>query len=184
MRHSLTILIAMLSMAAGAWQGTRAHSDQPRSSTAYDHARNAPAQLTLRGCMQNGEAPGTVLLIARDPGAMTALGPASAGLQRTEDIGASPAAASPTIGGAEPIAYEVVPGTPELNLPALVGRRVDIQGIPEHTARGATADDSPAAAMAADDSPSVDTPARTSGQRSQRSRVRVTAVRAIGGSCP
>ena len=62
MRHSLNIVVAMLSMAAGAWQGTTAQTEQPRSLADAPAAHGSAAPVTLRGCLQKGQAPGTFLL--------------------------------------------------------------------------------------------------------------------------
>ena len=181
MRHSLNIIVAMLSMAAGAWQGTTAQTDQPASPARQEQSRKTPAQVTLVGCVLKGLLPGTFLLTTASAVAQISLEPASAPAARPQDgdamadEGETPAPRT--------VSYELIADKPDVNLAAAVGTRVEAQGAPERTARGATVEDGPAAASAAADSPASTSPAGTSGQLSQRSRVRVTAIRPLGGPC-
>jgi len=170
----------MLSMAAGAWHGTTAQTEPPRS---VSHAGSAAAvsPVTLRGCLQKGQATGTFLLTTTASAAEAGLDPASAPAAQAHPDGS--AAAVPTSKAAvQTIAYELVAGKPDVDLASLIGKRVEAQGTPERTARGASADDSPSAAAAAADSPTA-APAGTAGLTSQRSRVRVTTIRPVSGSC-
>src|SRR5919112_5957361 len=65
-RHSLNIIVAIISMAAGAWHGTTAQTGQPGPTRRAVRA-NADA-LTLRGCVQKGSVPGQFVLLAPAPG--------------------------------------------------------------------------------------------------------------------
>jgi hypothetical protein len=182
-RHSFNIVVAMLSMAAGAWQGTTAQTEQPGSTASEHQIGKAPRPLTLRGCVQKGQAAGSFVLISAEPAGDAALEPVapSAAASPAESADATaPAAGKAT---ARKATYEIISGKADVDLTEAVGRHVEAQGIPERTAPGATADDSPSAAAAAADSPSADSPAGTSGQKPGRSRVRVTALRTIGGPC-
>jgi hypothetical protein len=186
----------MLSMAAGAWQGTTAQSEQPGSSSTL--AQGGSTQLTLRGCVQKGQAAGTYLLITPDPLTETGLDPAS--ISGAPPKGAASSQASSTPGRpasaaipspvSETVTYELVAAGPAVDLASLVGKRVTARGTPERTAKGATADDGPAAAAAAADTPSGNPPGvGTTGAHArsaaspQRSRVRVTAIEPDGGPC-
>jgi hypothetical protein len=174
-RHSLNIVVAMLSMAAGAWQGTTAQTEQPGSA----QGTAAASPLTLRGCVQKGQAAGTFLLVMTPSSAEPGLDPAPAAQSHLDG---STAAVPTSRAVAQPIAYELVAGKPDLDLTTMIGKRVDAQGTPERTARGASADDSPSAAEAAADGPTASR-VGTAGHTSQRSRVRVTAIRPVSGSC-
>jgi hypothetical protein len=170
----------MLSMAAGAWQGTTAQTEQPGPAS-HSGSAVAASAVTVRGCLQKGQAAGTFLLVTAADPAEAALDPASSPAAPAHPDDAAPAV--PTGKAAlQQIAYELVAGKPDLDLPGLIGRRVEAQGTPERTERGASADDGPSAAASAADSPTA-APSGTSGQTSQRSRLRVTRVRAVGGSC-
>jgi len=182
-RHSFNIIVAMLSMAAGAWQGTTAQTEQPGSTTGQHQSTNAPRQLTLRGCVRKGPAPGSFVLISAEPasdGAVEPAPPSAATLTAENADSAAP------VGGkanARMLTYEIISGKPDVDLTEAVGQHVEAQGVPERTAPGATADDSPTAAAAAADSPSAHAPTGTSGQKPGRSRVRVSAIRTVGGPC-
>jgi hypothetical protein len=178
-RHSLNIIVAMLSMAAGAWQGTTAQTEQSGSPAGYEQSRKASTGATLRGCVQRGQAPGSFLLSASAHEEQTGLDPGSAAQPREHGSAASVAG----LPEAPTITYELVAGGPEVDLAAFVGKHVEAQGTPERTAHGATADDSPAAAAAAADSPSGKSPAGSKRTTSQRSRVRITAIRPVSGPC-
>jgi hypothetical protein len=182
MRHSLNIVVALLSMAAGAWQGTTAHSEQP-GPTARRPAPATPATpVVLRGCVEKGAAPGTFLLVTRDPMPEPGLEPASAPASRAQPQGGR-GQASTGAPRATKAAYEVVSGAPGIDLARLVGKRVEAHGTPERTAPGATASDSPEAAAAAADTPTGRPPAGTTGQTPQRLRVRITFVGPVAGPC-
>jgi len=169
----------MLSMAAGAWQGTTAQTEQPRSASQAQSAA-AESPVTLRGCVQKGQAAGTFLLVMAASAAEPGLDPASAPAAQTHSHDGS--AAVPTSEAAvQTISYELVAGKPDVDLSTLIGKRVEAQGTPERTALGASADDSPSAAEAAADSPTATV--GTAGHTSQRSRVRVAAIRPLSGSC-
>jgi hypothetical protein len=180
MRHSLTIVVALLSMAAGAWRGTTAHSVQsapaPRSP-----AGTPAAPILLRGCVEKGGAPGTFLLVTPDPLPERELHLASHPGDRSQ-----PQAGSRTVSTGAPratkAAYEVVSGAPGLDLARLVGKRVEAHGHLERTSPGATADDAPQAAAATADSPAR-LPARTTGSPPQRVRVRITSVGPLSEPC-
>ena len=179
MRHSLNIVVAMLSMAAGAWQGTTAQTEQPRSAS-QSQSTAAASPLTLRGCVQKGQAAGTFLLVMAASAAEPGLDPASAPAAQTNHPDGSAAVPTSEAAG-QTISYELVAGKPDVDLSTLIGKRVEAQGTPERTARGASADDSPSAAEAAADSPTATV--GTAGHTSQRSRVRVAAIRPLSGSC-
>jgi hypothetical protein len=181
-RHSLNIIVAMLSMAAGAWQGTTAQTESSRPATRQDQVRKAAAPVTLRGCLRRGATAGAFLLkggtstLAADSTASATRPPSADGLS-------APSTEPAVADTATTMTYELVAATPDLDLAAFVGRRVETQGSPERTASGATADDSPTVSATAADSPSTTSPAGTSGQVAQRSRVRVTTIHAVDGAC-
>jgi hypothetical protein len=179
-RHSLNIIVAMLSMAAGAWQGTTAHTEQPAPAARHEQSSTA-RQVTLNGCVHKGQAPGTFLLTAADPEAGVA--PASAPAAPQPDAASASDASASTTPAAQMVTYELVSGRPDVDLATLVGKRVEARGTPERTAPGATADDSPTAAAADADTPSAHSPAGTSGHTAQRTRVRITTVRSVAGAC-
>jgi hypothetical protein len=194
--RSLTIVVAMVSMAAGAWQGnTRAQSEEPRS----DAQSATPRQITLRGCVQKGQAPRSFFLVTREPVNEPGLEPASPSVQTAP---LEPAHDPKTGNGNGPgVNYELVSAKPEIDLATVVGKRVEARGIPERTAPGATADDSvtaddsPTAVASISDTTSAQSPtsaaeaqpdassAPVGTRASSRSRVRITEVRAIAGSC-
>jgi hypothetical protein len=122
------------------------------------------------------------VLIAPGPLAETGVDPAAPAVARPQDRPSSEDwEAVPTT--APTTTYELVTGKSELDLASLVGKRVEAHGTPERTARGATADDSPTAVAAAADSPGSTMATGTSGTMSGRSRVRLTAVRLVSGTC-
>jgi hypothetical protein len=195
MRHGVNIVVAVLSMAAGAWQGTTAQTEQPGLVADQGPRAKSSSPVTLRGCLQKGQAAGTFLLITPGPLMERGVDAASPPAARPQDRVASDAS-SAVPGPARTVAYELVAGTADVGLAALVGKRVEAHGTPERTARGATADDSPAAEEAAADTPSADTTtagtptgtsgttsAGTPGTTSQRARVRLTTIRPVGGTC-
>jgi hypothetical protein len=179
-RHSLNIIVALLSMAAGAWQGTTAQNESG-PATRQEQGRKAAAPVTLRGCVRRGATAGAFLLMGAVsvPGAEST---ASAARPQSDDRLTAPSTAA-AAGTATTMTYELVAATPDLDLATFVGRRVETQGSPERTAPGATADDSPTASAAAADSPGAASPAGTSGQGAPRSRVRVTTIHAVAGTC-
>jgi hypothetical protein len=194
-RHRVNIVVAVLSMAAGAWQGTPAQTEQPGLLAEQGPRAKSSSPVTLRGCLQKGQAAGTFLLVTPDPLTESGVDPALPPAAGPQDRVASDAS-SAVPATARTVAYELVAGTSDVDLASLVGKRVEVQGAPERTARGATADDSPAAEAAAADTPSADTPtgvtprgtsgttsAATAGTPSQRSRVRLTTIRPVGGTC-
>ena len=69
MRHSVNIVVALLSMAAGAWTGTTAQTEQPGLLAEQGPRAESPSSVTLRGCLQKGQAAGTFLLVT--PRALT-----------------------------------------------------------------------------------------------------------------
>jgi len=183
----------MVSMAAGAWQGnTRAQSEELRSDARAQSA--TPHQITLRGCIQKGQAPRSFFLVTREPMNEPGLEPAFPSVQTAPP---EPAHDPKSGNGNGPgVSYELVSAKPEIDLGTVVGKRVEAHGIPERTAPGATADDSPTAVASISDTPSAQSPtsaaeaqpdaspSTSDGTRaSGRSRVRITAVRTIAGSC-
>ena len=62
MRHRVNIVVAMLSMAAGAWQGTPAQTEQPRSLADLPPRAEAFPSLTHYECQRKGQPPGTFVL--------------------------------------------------------------------------------------------------------------------------
>jgi hypothetical protein len=166
----------MLSMAAGAWQGTTAQTEP--AGSASEHSNKGSQQLTLRGCVHKGYAAGSYVLVTRGAAIDdTGLEPGAAPAQDGVDAPRAPRAAPRAIG------YELVAGQPEMDLAALVGKRVVAQGTPERTAPGATSVDGPGPAATIADSPADETPVGTSGETPQRSRVRITTIRPVAGSC-
>jgi hypothetical protein len=176
-------------MAAGAWQGTTAQTEQPPLLAEQGPRAESQSPVTLRGCLQKGQAPGTFVLTVRDPFTEAGVDPASPAVARPQEQVASDATGAPAT--VPPFSYEVVAGNSDVDLASLVGKRVVVQGTPERTARGATADDSPAAEAASADTPSTDgaAPVLSTGTSStpigtsQRSRVRLTTIRHVGGTC-
>jgi hypothetical protein len=180
MRHSFNIVVALLSMAAGAWQGTTAHSEQPGPTAHGSAAGRTPKQIVLHGCVEKGVAPGTYLLVTPEP--VTERNPDGAllpGAPPQPEDGTSPARADSP--GALKAAYEIVSGTPAVDVARLVGKRVEVRGAPEQTAPGAS--DSPEAAAAAADAPSDGPLTDTSGRTPQRLRVRITSLGPVAGPC-
>ena len=190
MRHSVNIVVALLSMAAGAWTGTTAQTEQPGLLAEQGPRAESPSSVTLRGCLQKGQAAGTFLLVTpralTEASAEAALPPAARPQDRASSDASTAVAAT-----ARTVSYELVAGKSDVDLASLVGKRVEVQGTPELTAPGATADDSPAAEAAAADTPSADrttdgVSTSTSGSasgNSQRSRVRLSTIRPLGGTC-
>lgn len=184
MRHSVNIVVALLSMAAGAWTGTTAQTEQPGLLAEQGPRAESPSSVTLRGCLQKGQAAGTFLLVTpralTEASAEAALPPAARPQDRASSDASTAVAAT-----ARTVSYELVAGKSDVDLASLVGKRVEVQGTPELTAPGATADDSPAAEAAAADTPSADrttdgVSTSTSGSasgNSQRSRVRLSTIR-------
>jgi hypothetical protein len=181
MRHSLNIVVALLSMAAGAWQGTTAHSEQPAPAARRTVSGTPAAVVLLRGCVEKGAAPGTFLLVTPEPLPEQEIDPALHPAAQKE-----PQAGNRTVSTRPPratkAAYEIVSGAPGVDLARLVGKQVEAHGTAERTAPGATASDSPQAAAAAADTPARP-PAGTTGGTPQRVRVRITSVGRVAGPC-
>jgi hypothetical protein len=182
MRHSLTIVVALLSMAAGAWQGTTAHSEQPAPAARQPASATPAAPVLLRGCVEKGASPGTFLLVTPDPLPERELEPAPHPAAQKQ-----PKAGSRTVSTRAPratkAAYEIVSGAPGVDLARLVGKQVEAHGTAERTAPGATASDSPQAVAAAADTPAARPLAGTAGGTPQRVRVRITSVGRVAGPC-
>ena len=176
MRHSLNIVVALLSMAAGAWQGTTAHSEQPAPPARRTASGTPSALVLLRGCVEKGAAPGTFLLVTPDPLPERELDPA---LHPAEQPQAGHRTVSTRAPRATKAAYEIVAGAPGLDLARLVGKQVEAHGTAERTAPGATASESAAAAA---DTPAAHPPAAETGTP-PRVRVRITSVGHVAGPC-
>src|SRR5215217_1799709 len=124
-RHSLNIIVAMLSMAAGAWQGTTAHTEQPAPAARHEQSSTA-RQVTLSGCVHKGQAPGTFLLTGPEAG----VAPASAPAAPQGDAAVASDASASTTPAARTVTYELVSGRPDVDLATLVGKRVEARGTP------------------------------------------------------
>jgi hypothetical protein len=61
-RQRVNIVVAMLSMAAGAWQGTQPQTEQPRSVADLARRTEASPSLTRYECQQKGQPPATFVL--------------------------------------------------------------------------------------------------------------------------
>ena len=182
MRHSLNIVVALLSMAAGAWQGTTAHSEQPAPSARRPVSGTPAALVLLRGCVEKGTAPGTFLLVTPDPLPERELDPAlHPAAQQQPKAGNRTVSTRPA--HATKAAYEIVSGAPGVDLARLVAKQVEAHGTAERTAPGATASDSPQVTAAAADTPATRPSAETSGDTPQRVRVRITSVGRVAGPC-
>jgi hypothetical protein len=169
-------------MAAGAWQGTTAHSEQPASAAHQPGSGTRAPLVLLRGCVEKGAAPGTFLLVTHDPLPERELDPALPPAAQTQ-----PQAGNRTVSTRAPratkAAYEIVSGAPGVDLARLVGKQVEAHGSAERTAPGATANDGPQAAADATDTPSTRPPAGTGAATAQRVRVRITSVGHVAGPC-
>jgi hypothetical protein len=93
-RHRVNIVVAVLSMAAGAWQGTTAQREQPGLLADQPPRKEASARLAHRGCLQNWPAPATFVL--SDSGSLPA---SRAGARRRERVPSNATAAGESLDG-------------------------------------------------------------------------------------
>jgi hypothetical protein len=93
-RHRVNIVVAVLSMAAGAWQGTTAQREQPGLLADQPRRKEASARLAHRGCLQNWPAPATFVL--SESGSLPA---SRAGARRRERVPSNATAAGESLDG-------------------------------------------------------------------------------------
>ena len=189
MRHTLTIAVAMLSMAAGAWRGaSHAHQSAPTPTVDDRRQVHVPEDETLSGCIRAGETSDTYLLVVLDQQTPEAASPQAAQAS-SPSPGAPGASTTGTAGVTRRVTtYEVVPGRYASDLKALVGKRVAIRGRVVGAAEATIARERQPGPTARGDTttPDIAQPVERRTERTAviRQRLQVRGLVPADGSCP
>ena len=189
MRHTLTIAVAMLSMAAGAWHGaSHAQQSAPRPSPGDRRDFHVPEDKALTGCIRAGERNDTFELVVLEQQTPEAASP-QAGQASAPSPGAPGATTTGTSGVARKVTtYELVPGRHAADLKALVGHRATIRGRVVGAAEASIATERQPGPTARGDTttPEIARPVERTTERTAviRQRLQVRGLAQAEGTCP
>jgi hypothetical protein len=188
-RHTLTIAVAMLSMAAGAWHGA-SHAQQSSSPPSADERRqfHVPEDRTYTGCVRAGEASDSYVLVVLDQQTPDAAAPQAA--QASAPAPGAPGAGTTGTSGVtrKVTTYELVPGRHAARLQEHLGRRVTVRGRVVGAAEASIAAERQPGPVARGDTTTPDL-ARPVERRTERTavvrqRLQVRTLETADGTCP